>query len=116
VSYRSKVLKSQKVNLSEDYWAEIRPLTGGEWEACQETLLGGPITGYLNGQVSADKYTFNQREFTRSFLALAITRWNIDDDAGNVLPIDAASIDTLSASDRLTLVRAARLQIGRAHV
>lgn len=105
MGYRQKVLGGRRIELSEGYWAEIRPFDGDEQDQLNEILLGGPVQISLaDGKIKDEGRTTDQKAWMRAALPLAIVRWNVDDETGAVLPITAETVLQLSVKDRLLIV------------
>jgi hypothetical protein len=94
------------VELEQGYWVEVAPLTKAEDDDCRRILLGGE----LEGPLSADglRARFHQREYTDQVLLYAIKRWNLDDEAGNVLPITLEHVQGLAEAHSTRLLAVAR--------
>ena len=101
MGYRATVFGPRRVELEQGYWVEVAPLTKAEDDDCQRILLGGELEGPLDARELRAR--FHQREYTDQVLLYAIRRWNLDDDAGEVLPI------TLDAVQGLADVHSAKL-------
>jgi hypothetical protein len=95
VSYRSTVFGLRKVALEQGYWVEVTPLTKAEDDECRRVLLGGDLEG-TPGDIGGIRARFHQREYTDQVLLFAIKRWNLDDEAGNVLPITLDQVQGLA--------------------
>jgi hypothetical protein len=107
VSYKSKRFGVTKVDLGDGYWAEVAPLTKAEDDETKRTLLGGDLEG-APGDVTSIRARFHQREYTDQVLLFAIKRWNLDDDAGVLLPIGVEAIQGLTDGDSTKLLAVVR--------
>ncbi len=106
MGYRATVFGVRKVELGQGYWAEVAPLTKAEDDECRRVLLGGELEGPLNAE--ALRARFHQREYTDQVLLYAIKRWNVDDETGNVLPIELESIRGLAEAHSNALLGVVR--------
>jgi hypothetical protein len=107
MGYRSKIFGVRKVDLEDGYWVEVAPLTKAEDDECRRVLLGGDLEGQP-GDVTTLRARFHQREYTDQLLLFAIKRWNLDDDGGELLPIDCEHVQGLAdrhSARILTIVR-----------
>lgn len=95
MGYHRAVFGVRKVELEQGYWVEVTPLTKAEDDECRRVLLGGELEGQP-GDVASIRARFHQREYSDQLLLFAIKRWNLDDDAGNVLPIVLDQIQGLA--------------------
>jgi hypothetical protein len=95
VGYRGKVFGARKVELEHGYWVEVTPLTKAEDDECRRVLLGGELEG-RPGDVASIRARFHQREYSDQLLLFAIKRWNLDDEAGEALPIGLEQIQGLA--------------------
>lgn len=108
MSYKTKAFGSSRVVLATDgYWAEVAPLTKAEDDECNRVLLGGDLEGTV-GDAASMRAKFHQREYTDQVLLFAIKRWNLDDEAGAVLPITVETIQGLADADSTKLLAVAR--------
>lgn len=107
MGYNSKRFSVVKVDLGDEYWAEVAPLTKAEDDACQRALLGGELEGEV-GSLSDLRATLHQRDYTDQLLVFAIKRWNLDDEDGSSFPIDLPHVQGLADADATKLVAAVR--------
>jgi hypothetical protein len=95
------------VDLGDGYWVEVAPLTKAEDDECNRILLGGDLEGTV-GDAASMRAKFHQREYTDQLLVCAIKRWNLDDEAGVLLPITAEAIQGLADTDSTKLLAVVR--------
>jgi hypothetical protein len=107
VGYHSKVFGRRKVELAYGYWAEVTPLTKAEDDECRRVLLGGDLEGSPS-DVASIRARFHQREYTDQLLLFAIKRWNLDDEAGNVLPVGLDQVQGLADAHSARILAAVR--------
>ena len=107
MGYHSKVFGRRKVELEQGYWAEVTPLTKAEDDECRRVLLGGELEG-TPGDLTSIRARFHQREYTDQLLLFAIKRWNLDDDAGNVLPVGPEQVQGLADTHSARLLAVVR--------
>jgi hypothetical protein len=98
MGYKSKIFAGERVELSAGYWARVRPLNGDEALALAESVAAS-----TNGATSS-----GNRASLLLLLTTAVIEWNIDDEAGAVLPITAENVAELSATDQMKIVMVAR--------
>jgi len=113
MGYKAKVSAiTARVDLSEGYGATVRLLAKQDEDACQAALLGGARTTgqYVaedggKGRTTLDQ-SLNNAAYTRELLTRGIASWDLDDEAGALLPIDATTVELLSGRDANALVKA----------
>lgn len=96
MGYKSKAFAGERVALSADYWAQVKPMTGDEALAMAEAAT------------SDEGKSLSNRASLVLLLTTAVAAWNLDDDDGNLLQINEATVGELSAADQMRLVQASR--------
>jgi hypothetical protein len=111
LGYQAKTSVTKRVDLSGDYYALIHMLRSDDEDALQAVLLGGAKN---RGKVRARDDGTTDTEFDveqdmaayqRQMIVRAVSEWNLDDDVGQILPVNEQSVRLLTAADRNTLVR-----------
>lgn len=97
MGYRSKFFGLVRVDLDEEYFVEVAPLSKGEGDDAKIALLGGPVESTVKQGLEELKARLHQREYTDHLLVHGIKRWNLTDenDPPRTLLINLESIQGL---------------------
>lgn len=113
MGYASKVRAiTERVELSNGYSANIGLLSKQDNDACRAALLGGSkTTGKYEaednkpGRTTVDQ-SLDDAAYVRALLARGIKSWDLDDDNGQILPVNEQTVEILSGPDSDALVKA----------
>lgn len=110
MGYNAKRFGVTKVDLPDGYWAEVAPLTKAQDDECDRALLGGELEAPVGSMTALGEMRTKlyQREYSDRQLAYAIKRWNLDDDAGAILPITVETVQGLADADSDALLAVVR--------
>lgn len=93
MGYTSRYEGTQKIELSDGYWVEVRLcLTGQQFENCRKRLVTYRIISTDEGW-GATLDRVDPAGLSREIAVASLVSWNIDDDEGNILPLIATDAD-----------------------
>lgn len=96
MGYVAKYAGTEKLILSDpDYWVELRKCLSRAQLGETESLLTQAVVD-MDGKGTVKP---NVTLYRNTMVAFSIAAWNLDDDNGNVLPVNLATVGFLSGPD-----------------
>jgi hypothetical protein len=97
MGYVASYAGTEKITLPSNptYWVELRKcLSRAQLQQAEGLLSQATVDMNGNGTVKPDIIAYRN-----SMVAFSIASWNLDDEAGNILPIVAATVGLLAGPD-----------------
>jgi len=112
MGYLSKLRKPERVELSGDYWADVRAPSGDDNDDARDAAMGGKEGMAAAARARAKdpeaETPFDRKVFNHELLSRCIVAWNLDDDSGAVLSVTSETVAYLADVDRDRVLLAAQ--------
>lgn len=96
--------ETQRVELSEDYYARIRRLNREQLRRAEDALSDGDQR--VTAGAEETRMRLDTAAYRDAMVRQSIIEWNLDDDEGQVWPIDTAHVNQLASADFETIWQA----------
>ena len=105
MGYHSEVFQLTRVDLTDKYYAMVAPLQKSESDNASRAATAGKVEARV-GNVADTRVQFDNAAWSDQVLLAGIREWNLDDEAGKVLPITLDSIHALAGLHATRLLAA----------